>query len=83
MRLTKMTALHITLDSPYLTPEEFARRTGASVRTVQKRIQEGELPADSLKLDTDKVSGSSKFVNMVKLYEMAAASPFKHPRFPQ
>ncbi len=76
-----MTALNIVLDSPYLTPEEYARRTGMPIRTVNKRIQEGEIPADSFTLHDEKVSGSIKYVNMVKLFEMASSSSFQHPRF--
>tara|TARA_R100001039_G_C1844150_1_gene104643 strand:+ start:1585 stop:1821 length:237 start_codon:yes stop_codon:yes gene_type:complete len=75
-----MTGLNIVLDSPYLSPEEFSRRTGTPIRTVQKRIQSGELPADSLTLDANKVGGSTKYINMVKLYQMAASSSFVHPR---
>lgn len=73
--------IHIHIDSPYLTVEEFANRSGIPLRTVKKRILDGELPADSLALVRDKASGCSrKYVNMIKLNEMAASSPFVHPR---
>ena len=75
-----MTALQITISTPYLTPKQYAELSGTPLRTVNKRIQSGELPADSFSLDPDKVDHSVKYINMVKLYEMAAMSPFVHPR---
>lgn len=75
-----MIALHITIDTPYLTPEVYASRSGTPLRTVQKRIQTGELPADSFVLDPDKAAAGTKYVNMIKLIEMAASSSFVHPR---
>lgn len=77
---TKMVTINITIASPYLTPEKYASITGDPIRTVNKRIQIGELPADSLVLEADKVKGSVKYINMIKLAEMAASSSFVHPR---
>ncbi|GFZ84082.1 hypothetical protein GCM10011403_29520 [Pseudohongiella nitratireducens] len=73
--------IHIHLDgSPFLTPERFADLSGIPLKAVQKRIQRGEFPVESFNLEDSATSRAKKYINMVKLAEMAASSPFVHPR---
>lgn len=74
--------VHIHIDTPYMTKERFAEVSGMPVRTVQDRGLNGELPVESLGLDSGNKRGATTYVNMVKLFQMAAASQFEHPRFP-
>lgn len=74
--------VHFHIDTPYMTKERFSEVSGIPVRTIQDRGQNGELPVESLGLDTGNKRGATTYVNMVKLLQMAAASQFEHPRFP-
>ena len=74
--------VHIHIDSPYITKERFSELSGMPLRTVQDRGLNGELPVESLDLKHASRKGASTYVNMVKLFQMAAASQFEHPRFP-
>jgi len=73
--------IHIHLDgSPYWTAERFAAHSGMTVGAVKKRIERGELPVDSFNLEDSATARATKYINMIKLAEMAASSSFDHPR---
>lgn len=60
--------MQITIDTPYTTVREFARRTGQAERTVRNEIEKGRL------LVRDKTEGSKEalLVNMIHLAMEAA-----------
>jgi len=51
-----------------------------TVGAVKKRIERGELPVDSFNLEDSATARATKYINMIKLAEMAASSSFDHPR---
>lgn len=61
--------MQIVIDTPYVTPLEFARRAGLSERSVRHKIESGMI------LIKEKPEGSkgSVFINMVHLTMEAAA----------
>ena len=65
------------ISSPIVTVEEFARISGIPVRTVEGKIEKGEFPLLRTALDPDK--RSARYINMVKLAQMADAVEFLHP----
>lgn len=74
--------VHIHIDTPYVTKERFSELSGMPLRTVQERGLSGELPVESFNLDSASKRGASTYVNMLKLFQMASASKFEHPRYP-
>ncbi|WP_026160498.1 helix-turn-helix domain-containing protein [Teredinibacter turnerae] len=44
----------VNIDAPWLTPEEFAKRTGISVRTVRDYCAKGRLPIKPRKTDNER-----------------------------
>ena len=65
------------IDTPLCTAEEFHRRSGIPQKTVINRMANGEIPEISLGLDPDRKS--TKYVNLVLLYQICAAQEFNHP----
>lgn len=55
----------ILVDSPFVTPREYARRSGLTYSSVRNRIERGELPVYR------PVGSSSVFVNMMALARLA------------
>ncbi|MGY8873009.1 MAG: hypothetical protein ACKVJE_21500 [Pseudomonadales bacterium] len=55
----------ILVDSPFVTPREYARRTGLTYSSVRNRIERGELPVYR------PAGSSSVFVNMMVLARQA------------
>ena len=73
--------IHIHLDgSPYWTVEKFAAESGIKEAAVQKRVERGELPADSFNCKDSATGRATKYINMIKLAQMAASSSYDHPR---
>ena len=69
-----MTAIHVHIDSPFLTKKEFMARTGMKESTLNSKIDKDEIP--TFKTDPSADPDSSKglvLINMVKLYELAAS----------
>ncbi|OEC43897.1 hypothetical protein A7D27_08950 [Pseudomonas sp. 1D4] len=62
--------LSFTIDTPYLTVTEYAKRTGQSPRSVRREIERGLIPI------RPKTPGSKEavLINMVKLCAQAAAA---------
>lgn len=60
--------MQITIDTPYVTPNEFARRAGLSERSVRHKIDQGAI------LVREKTSGEkgTVFINMIYLAMEAA-----------
>ena len=61
--------MQITIDTPYLTVQEFARRSGLSDRSIRREIEQGHY------LIRPKVEGSKSavLINMVHMAMEAAA----------
>lgn len=78
-----MSAIHIHLDTPFLTKKEFMSRTGIKPSTLDQKMKAGEIPyiKTALTLVSDGDDRSLVLINMVKLYEMAVSDSFEHPRF--
>ena len=58
--------MNITIDTPYVTVKEFARRTGQPERTVREHIRDGRI------LAIEKTGKKAVFVNMVAMIWQAA-----------
>ena len=61
--------MQITIDTPYVTVQEFARRSGLSDRSIRREIEQGHFivrPKDG------KGEKSTVFINMVHLAKEAA-----------
>lgn len=56
----------ITIDTPYLTCDEYAKRVGLSKRAVQERAKNGEYPIKPRKTDND-----TYFINNALLLKQA------------
>lgn len=67
----------IHIDSPLLTMEEFAKRSGQSADAVRHKVAAGEFPTIDTRLDKSK--RGRVYINMIKLAQMADASEFNHP----
>lgn len=67
----------IHIDSPLLTIEEFAKRSGMTKDAVRHKVNNGELPTVDTRLDPTK--RGRIYINMVKLVEMADQAEFMHP----
>lgn len=74
-----MTVIHVHVDVPFCTKTEFRARTGMSEGTLNDKISKGEIPV--IKTNLHEAKAGAVYVNLVKLAEMAASSPFEHPRF--
>ena len=73
--------IHIHLDgSPFWTAEKFAAESGMSVGSVKKRMERGEFPVESFNLHDSATGRATKYINMIKLAQMAASSSYYHPR---
>jgi len=57
----------ILVDTPFCTPEEYARRTGQSLSTVRTQLDEGALPF----VQPLKKKGSRRLVNLMQLAKEA------------
>jgi len=57
----------ILIDTPFCTPEEYARRTGQSLSTVRTQLDEGVLPY----VQPLKKKGSRRLVNLMQLAKEA------------
>lgn len=62
--------LIIQLDTPCCTKEEYARRTGINVHTVDKMIQQGRIPI------LPKKGNEKVLVNLVLCTKMAASQSY-------
>lgn len=63
----------ITIQTPILSPREFAKQTGQTERAVQEQLRDGRLPAytmDNSVKQKDKACGNKKklWVNMTSLF---------------
>lgn len=65
------------IDTPLVTIEEFARRSGMTVDAARHKVSAGEIPTIDTRLD--KTRRGRVYVNMLKLAQLAEASEFKHP----
>lgn len=61
--------MQIAIDTPYMTPNEFARRAGLSERSVRHKIEQGMILVREKK-DGEK---GTVFINMIHLAMEAAA----------
>ena len=71
-----MTAI-FHIDTPLVTLEEFARRSGMTVDAARHRVAAGELPTVDTRMDKSKRQRT--YINMLKLAQLADASEFNHP----
>jgi len=53
-RNSKVTTI-VQIDSPYLTPKEFAKRIGLTESAVRQRASKGEYPLKPRKTENDKI----------------------------
>lgn len=65
------------IDTPLVTIEEFARRSGMTVDAARHKVAAGELPTVDTRLD--KTKRGRTYINLLKLAQLADASEFKHP----
>lgn len=61
-------SIAILIDAPFISIEEYAKRTGFSVRAVRDDMESGLIPF------YQRARKSKRLVNMVALAQMAAAS---------
>ena len=66
-----------SIDTPVVTAEEFARRSGMPLATVNDKLDKGELPRVHTSLKPG--AREKRLVNMLKLAQMADAAEFDHP----
>ncbi len=57
----------ILVDTPYCTPEEFARRTGQTVQAIRSQIDRGELPT----IQRSQKRRSRRLVNLAQILRAA------------
>lgn len=60
-------SIAILIDTPFLSIEEYAKRTGVSVRTVRNDMESGLIPF------YQRHRKAKRLVNMVQLTQMAAS----------
>lgn len=73
-----MSEFNMQFASPIMTLERFAEVSGIPLRTVEDKAAKGELP--TLKTNLMATRNGARYINVVKLYQMAAADSFEHPR---
>lgn len=56
--------LTLSIDTPLLSIDEYARRTGISVNSVRNQCEKGHLPFIQCE------QRGSRYINMVQLYQM-------------
>lgn len=61
--------MQITIDTPYVTVQEFARRSGLSERSIRREIEAGHF---IIRPKEDKGDKSTVFINMVHMAMEAA-----------
>ncbi len=61
----------VSIDTPYLTIEEYAKRIGLSSRAVAERARAGEYPLKPRKSSADKI-----FINNALLIKQALEAKF-------
>lgn len=66
-----MSNITLQFDTPFLSYEEYARRTGCSIHLVRRHVREGKLPIKPKATEKE-----TPFINMVALTRAAAEQPF-------
>lgn len=62
------------IDTPYLSLDEYAKRTGQSLGSVVNQANRGQLPVENF---TEENKRGKRFVNMIALFKQAN----KYPEF--
>ncbi|MFZ7175181.1 hypothetical protein ACLSYX_10235 [[Pasteurella] aerogenes] len=59
-------SINIQIDAPYVTKEEYSRRTGLPIGTINDYLKQGKLPIKRRSSSNEKV-----FINMIALMKEA------------
>lgn len=74
-----MTSIVIQIATPIMTMERFSELSGIPLKTVKDKASNPKAELPTIKTNLLPNRNGAKYINMVKLAEMAAADSFVHP----